>query len=211
MTLKASAYEIYLPLCNTGADSCGRGPSLCIDGNAFCNSRAGSGGARYRWTYAGGGGTICCRPRITDRRGAALLQLSNSRGTNHDAAAAAWDKGSQGMAVARGAESGNAAGGNSRCYKPKRARGRMESSSPRIRFGVDGHDAVSWNASRPGIGAESAGQRESSGRAKDQLAGNRRIRSSGLCNAKFRRSAVGQRQPHPAGCGIQTRKREHVS
>jgi hypothetical protein len=87
----------------------------------------------------------------------------------------------------------------------------MESASPGIGFGFNRRDAVAGKTCRPGAGAESAGEREPSGGAENQLAGYRRFRSASLCNAEFRGPATGQRKPHFAGCRLQTRKCQHGS
>jgi len=85
----------------------------------------------------------------------------------------------------------------------------MEYPSPWIGSGVNGGDAIAVNARRPSAGAEPARKREPGGGTQNQPFGDGSSRSASVCDAEFCGATLGQRKSHTAGCGLQTREREH--
>ena len=81
------------------------------------------------------------------------------------------------VAGAGSAEYRPAAGRDSGCHQAERTRRGMESSKTRTRSGFHGGNAVAGRLCRSGTGAESAGERQPGGCAKNKFTGDRSGRS----------------------------------
>src|ERR1700675_1566113 len=101
-----SSHEAFLPFRDSVADIGGCGAGVGVDGHALRNSWTGSRSARDHWSLTVRRGTFGGGAWAAARRGAAVLQSADSRGTDHVAAAAAGCESAQGMAGASGAEPG---------------------------------------------------------------------------------------------------------
>ena len=88
--------------------------------------------------------------------------------------------------------------------------------------------AAEWNIRRRGLDLASTAEMQLPGTPADQvlaqsppanasqvaapktsLVGDGSSRSASVCDAEFCGATLGQRKPHTAGCGLQTREREH--
>src|SRR5580700_1489663 len=105
--------EILFSFCDASAGAGDGSAGLRADGDAICDSRAGSCGAHPGGTFAHGGGASRVRPWPAGSDRAAILFSANSRGADHVAASAVGNESEAWLAGARGAEPGTVAGGDS--------------------------------------------------------------------------------------------------
>src|SRR5580704_246336 len=160
--------EIGIPIRAPGAGTGDRGHGVGADGNAVCDSRAGSFGASAGGVESSGSRARGRRTGTAGLDRAPVLQPPDCRGKNHVATAAAANESAARLAGAGGAEPGADAGNDSGCNRAERACCRTEHKAAGIGRGIDGASRNHGNPGGSGAGAKSSGECEPGDFTEDQ-------------------------------------------